>query len=441
MTRRRAGTGTRRANQRAGQHARRPPPAGDRLPGTHVPANTGTSADTVEPEVLVVSHWFDPGEEGEPYSATVRFKGRRARVLGKPRTGDGFVHDEVVDHVVPGSGPVAITAWVYGLQPGEWSVSSELTRDSQGPTRFGRARLDTPAAPILVRPATWSWRHWAVSANPAHTVRTRWALLAPLARTPAVVPGIYAVLAVVGGVTALLVQSTILASEDVPLTGPLVASLVAIAAGLIAAKLWYAILHPDESTIRGGWAVDGFLVVAPLVAVAVLHAFALPMGTVLDASAPGIFFAVAIGRVGCFLAGCCAGRCTNSRWAIWSSDRRVGARRVPTQLLESAAGLGIAVVSLLLVLGQTLLVEGLVFVAASATYAVMRQGLLRLRDERRRSPRTLPLTAGAAAVMLLAIGVMSAAEYAAPQSHAANARTHRGGAGSSAALTAASSPP
>ena len=31
---------------------------------------TGGSAEAVEPEALVATHWFDSGEKGEPYSAT-----------------------------------------------------------------------------------------------------------------------------------------------------------------------------------------------------------------------------------------------------------------------------------------------------------------------------------------------------------------------------------
>ena len=120
-----------------------------------------------------------------------------------------------------------------------------------------------------------------------------------------------------------------------------------------------------------------------LVAVAALLAFNLPIGVFLDAAAPGMFFAVAIGRLGCFFTGCCAGRCTRSRWGVWSSDRRVGARRVPTQLLESAAGLLIGVAAVLLVLFEVPGVSGLVFVATMAGYIAVRQMLLRLRAERR----------------------------------------------------------
>ena len=83
-------------------------------------------AAAVEPEALVVSHCFDSGEDGEPYSATIRLTGRRAGVHGIRTSQDDFVQEQKIEGVVPGSGPVSVTTWVYGLHPGEWTVNAEL---------------------------------------------------------------------------------------------------------------------------------------------------------------------------------------------------------------------------------------------------------------------------------------------------------------------------
>jgi phosphatidylglycerol:prolipoprotein diacylglycerol transferase len=139
---------------------------------------------------------------------------------------------------------------------------------------------------------------------------------------------------------------------------------------------------PSRQTLREGWSVDGFLVAAPVTAVLLAAAQGLDIGAYLDGVAPGIFLAVAIGRVGCFLTGCCAGRPT-AGWGVWSSDRRVGARRVPAQLLESATGLALASLAALLIFGGLLGGTGLVFVITIAAYVASRQGLLRLRAEAR----------------------------------------------------------
>jgi phosphatidylglycerol---prolipoprotein diacylglyceryl transferase len=374
-------------------------------PGTGAPAVSGEAA-AAEPEALVVTYWFDSGNASEPYDATVRLTGRRTGTRGAPRAGDTFSKDETIKGIVPGTGPISITVWVYGLQHGEWEVDARLVSIP------GRARPAGPKPGPLpaIQRATWSWRRWAPTTVPAAPIRTRWALLAPLATQPAVIPGVYTALAVIGFVLALTLQSALLVRSGTPFEPPLAVSVLALVAGLIGAKAWYAVLHPDESPLKGGWAVDGFLVVAPLVAAVALFAWNIPIGRVLDATAPGIFFAVALGRVGCFLTGCCAGRCTASPWGVWSSDRRVGARRIPTQLLESAAGLTLGVVTLLIVLDGGLAFAGSVFVAGFVVYALVRQALLRLRAERRREYRTLPLTAVAAGAVAVVIAALSLAQ-------------------------------
>ena len=361
--------------------------------------------EAVEPEALVATAWFDSGTDGEPYASTIRFTGRHVGARGGRTPPATFAQDETIDAIVPGTGPVSITTWVYGLEPGEWEVKAEPLGAPPG-FRDSPVRLHGAGrGPVSL--AAWSWRHWAVSTATATSLKTRWAPLAPLAPQPAVVPGIYLALAIVGFLVALGSQAAILAREHIDAGSSLAASVIALVAGLIGAKLWYAILHPDESILRGGRAVDGFLVVAPLVAVVALQAFDLPAGAVLDATAPGIFVAVAIGRVGCFLTGCCAGRCTNSRWGVWSSDRRVGARRLPAQLLESGAGLAIGVATLVFVTSDGLLVHGAVFMASLATYALVRQALLRIRAEQRKVHRTLPMTAAATGLVVLGVGLAS----------------------------------
>ena len=368
------------------------------------------ATEAPEPEALVATFSFDAGDEGEPYDAVVRLTGRRVGVTGIPRASDSFSQDETVEGVIPGTGPVSLTAWVYGLRPGEWTVDARLIR---GPKTSGTLRGARPGSSLPLQRTRWSWRRWGLSAVPTGPIKTRWALLAPLALQPAVIPGIYTALAVIGFSLALAIQAAILAREGVEIGPPLVASVIALVAGLGGAKVWFKLLNPDKAWfVGGGWAVDGFLIIFPLVGAVTLYASNLPVGRVFDATTPGIFFAVALGRVGCFFTGCCAGRCTAARWGIWSSDRRVGTRRVPTQLLEAAAGLALGVVTLVIVLAGGLLLPGAVFVVAFAMYAAVRQVLLRLRVERRRSPRTVPLTAFAAGGVAVVVAAIALAQGA-----------------------------
>src|SRR5229473_3377718 len=61
--------------------------------------------------------WLDPGNSGDRYPVSVRFSGRRAGASGQPQQGDRFDHTETLGDVVPGSGPVSVTAKVRDVTP------------------------------------------------------------------------------------------------------------------------------------------------------------------------------------------------------------------------------------------------------------------------------------------------------------------------------------
>jgi len=376
----------------------------------HPTAERDGASGEVEAEALSITHWFASEPDGDSYAATVRFTGRRIGVSGKPGPRDTFVKDESVDRVVPGSGPVSVTTWAYGLEPGEWTVTAGLTR----PTPSGRAGQSSqgrkPPGGHTLPTAAWSWTRWALSVGQFAPVKTRWAPLVRMTRMPAVIPGSWSGLIAVGIVVGAVVQSALLARANVAVGLSLLVDLIALASGILLAKLWYLALQPRTSwreSIGEGWTMDGILFAAPVVGVAALTAFNVPIGVFLDASAAGLFFGVAIGRLGCFFTGCCAGRCTRSRWGVWSSDRRVGARRIPTQLLESATGLLIGGATTFLVLGSPK-VPGMVFVAAVAAYVLVRQFLLRLRVEPHNPIRVRVTAAVAGLVLVAATGMMLA---------------------------------
>lgn len=341
-------------------------------PSTATAPRPSTAA--TEPVALVVSFEFDSGPaEGPPLDVSVRLTGHRIGATPRMQR-DAFTRTETVVGVVPGSGHVAATAWIHDLNPGEWDVTAELA----GPERLKRSIAD-----LRLQLATWSWRRWSLEPVPPQPISTRWAPLAPLARTPAVIPGSFTALALVALVVAFAVQPGFLRLLRLDAASGVTSSLVGLVVGLVAAKAWYMVLKgPSRRTLMEGWSVDGFLIAAPLAAVATAAVQGLPPGAYLDATTPGIFLAVAIGRLGCFFTGCCAGRMTSGR-GIVSSDRRVVARRVPAQLYESAIGLVLAVVTALLVLTGLAAGQGFVFLAAILGYIGARQWLLRQRAERR----------------------------------------------------------
>lgn len=344
-------------------------------------AAAATGAAVAQLEGLRVTHWFDSGDHGAAYRATVRFEGTLNGSRGR-RPEDHFLKDEVISRVVPGSGPVSVTTTVPSLTAGMWTVTATLI--GMGGGLSARPKSTVPVKARTLPRANWSWRRWSVVSGGFGPVETRWGPMARLVSTPAVVPGSWAGLVLLGVLVGLVVQTWLLAGRGISPLESVSITVIALLAGLGGAKLRYVMLHRHtwRSSPGEGWAVDGFLVVMPAVVITGLLALGIPIGMFVDASAPALFFGIAIGRVGCFLTGCCAGRPTSSRWGIWSSDRRIGARRIPAQLLEAGVGLVLAVVTLFVLVELRPGIEGLTFLAAISLYTVARRVLLRLRAER-----------------------------------------------------------
>jgi len=352
------------------------------------------AAKAVE-ELLTVTYWLDPGEEGDPFSATVRFSGRRAGVTGKPQPGDTFSQDETVEGIVPGSGPVAVTAEVRGINQGEWTATARPVGPvGSRPYRSYPHVGDNPAAAPRV---PWP-RRVAVSAEPGITVHT-----ARLLRTkvPGIVRFAYASLVSLGVLVGLGLEALLLSHGHYPLLRPMLYSVLAIVAGVIGGKAWYVAVHRGRKF--DGWCIQGFVAgAAVVVAVAAVAGPGIPAGAFLAAATPALLVGMAIGRLGCFWAGCCTGRPTASRWSIWSSDRRLGCRRAPAQLLESLAALvsGVTVLVVVLILGLPR--SGPVAVVGLAVYTLCRQVILGLRAEPRVWRYGRRVTAAAAVIALIA---------------------------------------
>jgi phosphatidylglycerol---prolipoprotein diacylglyceryl transferase len=361
----------------------------------------GWAARAVE-ELLTVTCWLDPGEDGEPFGATVRFSGRRTEVTGKPQPGDAFTQEETFEGIVPGSGPVAVTAEVRGINPGRWQVTARpVARAGRRQVRLYPPPGGNGAGPRRV-PAP---RRVAIPAGPDATVGTARLLRT---RVPGIIRFAYATLACLGVLTGLTLEALLLLTGHYPVLRPLAFSVAAVAAGVVGGKAWYVAVHRGQKA--DGWCIQGFVAGAAVVVAAVALAGAgIPAGVYLSAAAPALLIGMAIGRPGCFWAGCCTGRPTASRRGIWSSDRRVGCRRMPAQLLEALAALviGGSVLAVVLLLG--LARSGPVAVAGLAAYTLSRQFILGLRAEPPRRWRygrtvTIAVVALIASVALLASG-------------------------------------
>ncbi len=327
------------------------------------------AASDLMPQALGLTYWFDVGSVGEPYEVDIRFTGRRLGVRGKPGPRDSFSVVESIDHVLPGSGPIAITTRVHDIGPGTWQVTA-------APSTSARRAALKPRSLSAER------RHLPKGSASGTTI------YAPIAgvSAPGAYRGVWPVLVSLGAAIALGTQTALATRARLPVGSILAVSLIACVVGLIGAKAYYTAGHLItgehqglRSLLIGGMCIQGFVLGAISTLIVGARASGIAVGQVLDVTAPGLLFAMTIGRFGCFFGGCCAGRPTSSRRGLWSSDRRLGVRRIPSQLYESAVALLIGLAALLVLLTTTHIRPGVVFIGAIAAYTFGRQLVFPLR--------------------------------------------------------------
>ncbi|NMR21057.1 prolipoprotein diacylglyceryl transferase [Cellulomonas fimi] len=348
--------------------------------------------ENTDQQSLGVTYWFDAEPAGEPYTLNVHLRGRLksgADGEGASSTPGGrteFAVTSTLEKVLPGSGRIAVTTRIPDVAPGQWEVVATPVRPAPAgaPSPWMEVR-----DPLLPRAAT--------------SGRTAFSPFVG-ALAPGVRLGAWPALVGTGFVLALVLQSIL--ARQVGLAGPrlFLLTVIASALGLAGAKLYYLLTHRREgrSPVTQGLSVQGFVITTVATLVAGTFLLDLPLGTSLDVTAPGLLLAMAVGRLGCLFGGCCVGRPTSSRWGVWSSDRRVGVRRIPVQLLESGFSAALGALALLAVLTAPGVGSGLVLVATVAAYVLGRQVLFPLRSIPRATAHGRVVSLVAAAVALVA---------------------------------------
>jgi phosphatidylglycerol:prolipoprotein diacylglycerol transferase len=288
----------------------------------------------------------------------LRLTGRRLDLEGARTPADDFVAFASLPDVRPGSGRTSLTHRVLGKAPGRWHVTAEAMAVPNGGDRSETVRLPSAEA-------------------------VGFSTFAPVAgmRAPGVVMGAWPVMVGLGVVLALALQSALAPMHGLPSGRVLVLAVTASALGAVGAKLYYRLTHlkGNGGHSFAGLSVQGFVIVATATFVIGGALQGMAVGHLLDATVPALLLGQAVGRLGCLLGGCCAGIPTRSRWAVWSSDRRVGTRRVPVQLLESGAAGTLALVTGVIAWRVPTAWAGILFVAGLAAYVVVRQLLFPLR--------------------------------------------------------------
>ena len=163
--------------------------------------------------------------------------------------------------------------------------------------------------------------------------------------------------------------------------------IVGLIAGFIGAKvLLYAVdaryyfEHPAEMlrSLRSAGVFYGGLASAVGAGLVYVRRHRLPLGKVADIAAPALALGQAVGRLGCFLAGCCYGQACSLPWAVTFTDPRareltgvtLGTPLHPTQLYHALAD--VAILAVLLWQRRRRRFEGQVFWTYVLMYAVLR---------------------------------------------------------------------
>jgi phosphatidylglycerol---prolipoprotein diacylglyceryl transferase len=174
--------------------------------------------------------------------------------------------------------------------------------------------------------------------------------------------------------------------------------ILVVLCGIVGAKVLYIVNdwnnyaeQPGEifsfATLQAGGVFSGGLIGAAIAAGWYIRKHHLPALATWDAFAPGLALGHAIGRVGCFAAGCCYGKPTNHFWGVtftnplanaWTGTP-LGHALEPTQLFESAVEL--ANFFILMWLFKRKKFDGQVLGAYLFLYGVARFFLEYLRDD------------------------------------------------------------
>ncbi len=132
--------------------------------------------------------------------------------------------------------------------------------------------------------------------------------------------------------------------------------LIVLIASVLGARALYVLEHIQEfrrewgsvvALWQGGLTLYGGIAAGTVAGLLAAQRFGLPMWTVADALTPSLALGTGLGRVGCFLNGCCYGRPTRLPWGVhFPADSIAGlefgnAALHPSQLYFAAAGLGL----------------------------------------------------------------------------------------------------
>lgn len=229
----------------------------------------------------------------------------------------------------------------------------------------------------------------------------------------------YGVLLAIGFILALWLTARLAERDGLPKNRVYDLGLYILAASLVGSKLlmvvtewsdyggdWRRILSFDF--LRSGGVFYGGFIAAVIASVILMRRWDLPWRKTADAFAPGIALGHAIGRLGCFSAGCCWGVPTTSWIGVRFTEKAseltgvpVDTPLVPTQLIEATANL--LIFAFLLWLTKRRKFEGQIIYSYLMIYSVARFTIEFWRDDPRGSVFALS-TSQFISIVMFALG-------------------------------------
>src|SRR5919199_3116449 len=164
----------------------------------------------------------------------------------------------------------------------------------------------------------------------------------------------YGVLLALAFMAALFVASRLGGRDGLPRERVFDLGLWMLLGGLVGSKLLLMLAEPEYASdpwqllsldfLRSGGVWYGGFLGGLATGLFLIRRYKLPFWKTLDAFAPGVALGQAVGRQGCFAAGCCWGKPTTLPWGVEFTERGheitgvpLGVHLHPTQLYESFA--------------------------------------------------------------------------------------------------------
>jgi phosphatidylglycerol---prolipoprotein diacylglyceryl transferase len=232
----------------------------------------------------------------------------------------------------------------------------------------------------------------------------------------------YGVLLALAFMAALFVSSRLGARDGLLRERVFDLGLWMLLGGLIGSKLLLMVAEPEYGAnwhnllsidfLRSGGVWYGGFLGGLLTGVLLIRRYRLSFWKVLDAFAPGVAIGQAVGRQGCFAAGCCWGRPTNApRGVVFGEDAHritgvpLGVHLHPTQLYESAAALLIFI--FLYRLHRRKRFDGQIIAAYAVLYGLTRFTIEFFRDDPRGDILGLTTLTGLSTSQLISLLVVA----------------------------------